>query len=504
MVKLKVFVLLVADDGRPGLIEGVGLGHVGPEPEVGRVGLVRSRPGRLGLLDGVGLGHLRIEGPDVARPAGDDRRSLLLRVGLGNWVIGHARTLPPGRPAATTSGRYRVLPVTRPDPTDLLITGATVCAPDGLWSPGWLHVGADGRIAGLGAGDPTLPPSSCLPAARHLDARGLILAPGFIDLHVHGGDGAEAMDADPDGLRHMARFHARHGVTGIVPTTWAAGEGAIRAACEAIAEAAGRVPGGATILGAHLEGPWINPNRCGAQDPAHIRPPDAGEAVRLLDTGVVRLVALAPEIPGSAAVIGACRERGVTVSAGHTEAGYDDMVAAVAAGVRHVTHTYNAMGGLGHREPGAVGAALALPELRCEVIADGIHVHPGALAVLARAKGPGGVVLVSDATRAAGLPEGVVDLGGREGYHCGGAVRLADGRLAGSALTLDRAVATFARATGWGWEHLWRAAAANAAAALGLTDTGSLVAGHAADLVLLDGTGAVVRTMVGGETVFAA
>src|SRR5205085_5125512 len=159
---------------------------------------------------------------------------------------------------------------------------------------------------------------------------------GFIDVHVHGGDGADAMDADPDGLRRIARFHATHGVTAWLPTTWSAPPAAVEAAVAAVAEAAGPVDGGATILGAHLEGPWINPARAGAQDPAGIRPPDLAEASRLLDIrpGVVRLVALAPEMPGASAVIAECVGRGVVVAAGHTDAGWDDMVAAVAAGVR--------------------------------------------------------------------------------------------------------------------------------------------------------------------------
>jgi N-acetylglucosamine-6-phosphate deacetylase len=202
-------------------------------------------------------------------------------------------------------------------------------------------------------------------------------------------------------------------------------------------------------------------------------------------------------------VIAECRARGVTVSAGHTEAGWDDMVAAVGAGVRHVTHTFNAMAGLGHREPGTAGAALALPELRCELIADGHHVHAGAMAVLARAKGPAGVVLISDAVRAAGLADGDVDLGGRTAQHCCGAVRLADGRLAGSVLTLDVALRRFAAATGWVWPDLARAAAGNAATALGLNTKGRLAAGLDADLVLLDddGAGDVLLTVVEGRIV---
>jgi N-acetylglucosamine-6-phosphate deacetylase len=433
----------------------------------------------------------------------------------------------------------------REAPPPLLITGSTVVAADGLWSPGWL-VAAGGRIQALGPGEaPGGVRAEVTALGTVVDGRGCLLLPGFLDVHVHGGDGADAMDADADGLRRMARFHARHGVTSLLPTTWSAPPAALEAAVGAIAEAAGPVDGGATILGAHLEGPWINPARAGAQNPTGIRPPDPAEARRLLEIrpgivrpthsasgggplsrppavgvpgggrpspsptsnvgpgGVVRLLALAPEMPGAADVIGECRERGVVVAAGHTEANWGEMVAAVAAGVRHVTHTFNAMGGLGHREPGTAGAALAMPELRCELIADGHHVHPGAMAVLARAKGPEGVVLISDAVRAAGLPEGDVDLGGRTAQQCCGAVRLADGRLAGSVLTLDVALRRFAAASGWDWPDLARAAAGNAADALGLATKGRLAAGLDADLVLLadGGAGEILLTVVEGRIV---
>ncbi|HEU5449302.1 MAG TPA: N-acetylglucosamine-6-phosphate deacetylase [Acidimicrobiia bacterium] len=392
-----------------------------------------------------------------------------------------------------------------PTPPPLLIAGATLVAAEELWSPGWL-VAAGGRIQALGPGEaPGGVRAEVTALGTVVDGRGAVLLPGFIDVHVHGGDGADSMDADPDGLRRMARFHARHGVTALLPTTWSAPPSALEAAVAAIADAAGPVEGGATIAGAHLEGPWINPARAGAQDPAGIRPPDGAEARRLLDLrrGVVKLVALAPEMPGADEVIEECRARGVVVAAGHTEADWGEMVAAVAAGVRHVTHTFNAMAGLGHRQPGTAGAALALPELRCELIADGHHVHAGAMAVLARAKGPGGVVLISDAIRAAGLAEGEVDLGGRAAQHCCGAVRLADGRLAGSVLTLDVALRNFAAASGWGWPDLARAAAGNAADALGLSSKGRLAPGLDADLVLLgeDGAGEVLLTVVEGRVV---
>ena len=381
----------------------------------------------------------------------------------------------------------------------MLFCGGSVCAAEGVWSPGWLATEGH-RIAALGPGEP--PPVA--DGAEAVDATGLWLVPGFIDLHVHGGDGADAMDADPESLRRMARFHATHGVTALLPTTWTATEVATTAALEAVAESVGPVEGGATILGAHLEGPWLNRARCGAQEADLIRPAEPAEARRFLDTGVVRLVALAPEVEDNQGVIGECRERGVTVAAGHTQAGYEEMVEAVRLGVRHVTHTFNAMAPFGHREPGTVGAALALAELRCELIADGVHVHPAAMALLARAKGPDGVVLVSDATRAAGYPEGPVDLGGRAAVSHGGALRLADGRLAGSVCTLDTARRVFAAATGWGPAELAAAASGNAAAAIGLSAKGSLAAGADADLVLLDGDGTVRLTMAEGRVVYQA
>jgi N-acetylglucosamine-6-phosphate deacetylase len=391
-----------------------------------------------------------------------------------------------------------------PAPPPLLIAGATVVAAEDLWSPGWL-VAAGGRIQALGPGEaPGGVRAEVSALGTVVDGRGCVLVPGFIDVHVHGGDGADAMDADPDGLRRMARFHARHGVTSLLPTTWSAPPAVLEAAVGAIAGVAGPVDGGATIVGAHLEGPWINPARAGAQDPAGIRLPDVAEARRLMDIGrgVVRLVALAPEMPGAGAVIEECVRRGVVVAAGHTEATWEDMQAACDLGVRHVTHTFNAMGGLGHRAPGTAGAALALAELRCELIADGHHVHAGAMAVLARAKGSGGVVLISDAIRAAGLPEGDVDLGGRPASHRCGAVRLADGTLAGSVLTLDAALRNFAAATGWDWPDLALAASGNAASALGLSSKGRLDRGLDADLVLLgDDGGEVLMTVVEGRIV---
>jgi N-acetylglucosamine-6-phosphate deacetylase len=234
-----------------------------------------------------------------------------------------------------------------------------------------------------------------------------------------------------------------------------------------------------------------------------MQPPEPGELESYLDSGIVRLMTVAPELhPG---VVAELRRRGITASAGHTDATYAQMVEAVEGGVRHATHTYNAMRPLHHREPGTVGACLTLGELRCELIADGHHVAPAAMDVLLRARGRDAVILVSDAVRPTGLPEGEHQLDDRTIEVRDGAVRLPDGALAGSVLTLDRALRNFAAATGHEPWELWPAASANAAASIGVADRkGRLEPGLDADLVLLDPGGAISATIVEGEMVHSS
>jgi N-acetylglucosamine-6-phosphate deacetylase len=338
-----------------------------------------------------------------------------------------------------------------------------------------------------------------------IDGHGLTLLPGFIDVHVHGALGHEVMDADADGLAQMARFLAGHGVTSFLPTTWTGPRDRTLAALECIAETMRRPrpPGAARILGAHMEGPYLNPKRAGAQDPAKMRPPEPGELERFLDVGIVRLMTVAPELPTNGPVLDELRRRGITASAGHTDATYAQMVEAVERGVRHATHTYNAMRPLHHRDPGTVGACLTLDALRCELIADGHHVDPVAMDVLLRARGITGVVLVSDAVRPAGLPEGLHPLDDRTVEVRDGSVRLPDGGLAGSVLTLDRALRNLADATGRDFAELWPTASANAANSIGVSDRkGRFEAGLDADLVLLDADATVQAAIVEGEPAY--
>jgi N-acetylglucosamine-6-phosphate deacetylase len=303
----------------------------------------------------------------------------------------------------------------------------------------------------------------------------------------------------------MARFFAGHGVTAWLPATMTATGPDTERALEAVRAAAGPVDGGATILGAYLEGPYLNPARAGAQDAALIRAADPAEAARLLDLGVARVLVLAPEVEQNRWLIAEAAARGVTVSAGHTDATYDQALQAVEDGVRHVTHAFNAMPPLGHREPGMLGAALVTPELRCELVADNVHVHPAAMRLLVEAKGADGVVLVSDAVRATGLEEGAYTVGDQPAFHMDGAIRLADGTLAGSVLTLDRALHNLQAATGRPLAELWPAASRNAAQAIGVDDRkGSLEPGKDADLVLLDPSLRVVVTVAEGAVVHGA
>jgi N-acetylglucosamine-6-phosphate deacetylase len=311
------------------------------------------------------------------------------------------------------------------------------------------------------------------------------------------------MDASREGLEEMARFYASHGVTAFLATTWTASHASVMKALGMVKQLQGPIRGGATVLGVHLEGPYLNPARCGAQDINLIRRAEKDEALEILDSGVVRLLALAPEYDENLWLIDECVRRGVTVSAAHTTANYEQMQRAVEHGVTHLTHTYNAMQPLGHRELGTVGAAMVMPQIHCELIADNIHVHPAAQKILFDTKGVDGVILITDAIRPAGLPEGDYILDEREIHTQSGAVRLNDGTLAGSVLTMERALQNACRATGRPLAEMWVASSLNAARAIGISNRkGSLEMGKDADFVLLDDDFNVCLTVAEGITVF--
>src|SRR6266508_894551 len=382
-----------------------------------------------------------------------------------------------------------------------LIHNARLFTPNHPGLMGWLLI-ERGLIRALGFGNtPDFSHDASIPS---LDAQGNNLLPGFIDLHVHGAMGHESMDASPSGLEQMARFYASHGVTSFLATTWTANRASIMKALELVEEMQGRIRGGSTLLGTQLEGPYLNPTRCGAQDVNLIRRAEKEEALEFLESGVIRLLALAPEFEENLWLIDECVQRWITVSAAHTTANYEQMQRAVAHGVTHLTHSYNAMQPLGHRELGTIGAAMAFPQMSCELIADNIHVHPAAQKILVDVKTPSGVILVTDAIRAAGLSDGDYRLDERSVHIQDGAVRLLDGTLAGSVLTMERALQNVCFATGRALAEMWITSSLNAARAIGISaQKGSLEVGKDADLVLLDESFHVRSTIVQGEVVFS-
>lgn len=317
------------------------------------------------------------------------------------------------------------------------------------------------------------------------------IIPGFVDVHVHGGGGADTMDG-PDGVYTLARFHRSYGTTALLPTTITERTEAITTALHGVAEVQRAAPEhAATILGAHVEGPFINDQRLGAQPP-FARAPDLTELATWLDTGVVRVMTLAPELPGAETVLPAFAEHSVRASIGHTNATYAEVTEFLGAACEHgvqtgFTHLYNAMTGLTHRAPGAVGAALTCPNSFGELILDLHHVHEAGALVAAQALGAR-FMLVTDAMRAAGQTSGTSELGGQTVHVANGTARLADGTLAGSMLTMWEA---FQNAQRIGLTVAQASYAASSAPAqyLGLNDYGVIQNGARADLLVLHSDG---------------
>jgi N-acetylglucosamine-6-phosphate deacetylase len=380
--------------------------------------------------------------------------------------------------------------------TRLVVHGGSVVTPDGL-APADVVV-QDGHIAEVRRG--ALPQR---PAAGDgtvvVDAGGHLVAPGFVDLQCNGALGID-LAREPERLWEIAAALPRWGVTAWLPTIVTARPGTIERALDTLA--AGPPPGSPPVarpLGLHLEGPFLAESRRGAHPRDLLRRPESAEIERWRPEEGVALVTVAPELPGALDLVGVLASRGVVVSAGHTAIDNDGALAAVDAGVTWVTHLFNAMAPLHHREPGLAGVALADERLRAGVIADGVHLHPTTVVAAHRALGRR-LTLVTDAVAALGMPAGRSRLGRTEiDVHEDGSVRLTDGTLAGSALSLDQAVRNLAAWSGCPVEEAVAAATSTPAAVLGRDDIGAVVAGAPADLVVLDDELRVVTTLVAGR-----
>ena len=401
----------------------------------------------------------------------------------------------------------------------IALTGATIVLADRAVGPGNLVLDGD-RIAEVA-------PTRRLPTgAREVDLHGCFIVPGFVDVHVHGVEGCDTLDA-PAPIAEIARRLTRYGVTAFCPTTVACSPAALRTVLAAVGEArATPIPGGARVLPAHLESNFINPEYRGAQPLACLRlPPAAGRPAdgpgpRAAASGTVftaedilaeiaaarpsvGILTVAPELEGAIALIQELVAHGHRVSLGHSAATYDEGLAGIAAGARGATHLFNRMPPLHHRRPGLAGAVLESGEVAAEIVCDGYHVHPAMLRAAVASKGPARTMAITDGTAGSGLPVGSRGaLGGRTITVRESAAFLDDGTLAGSVLTMDRAFRLLVETVELSLVDAATMCATTPARELGLDGVGRIAAGALADLAVLDGRLHVTQTWVAGELVF--
>lgn len=340
-------------------------------------------------------------------------------------------------------------------------------------------------------------------STKHFDFPEMIIAPGFIDIHIHGNAGYDVMDADDSALTTIQRALARHGVTSYLPTTVSAPEDRILRALEHLGKAVSYADNrdGAHPVGIHLEGPFISHAKRGVHPPDSLVQPSVQQLERFwqASSGTLRMMTIAPELPGATETIQHARKLGVHASLGHSNATYKEAQQGISAGADHATHTFNAMRALDHREPGILGAALTDDRLTADIIADGIHIDPSMVKLFLAAKGEERAILITDAISATGMGDGRYKLGGLEvevkGDRCD-----YQGKLAGSVLTLDRAVRNTMAFAGWTMQQAIRLATHNPARLLGMTQrSGTIAPGSDADLVILTPGGEVVQTFVSGR-----
>ena len=391
----------------------------------------------------------------------------------------------------------------------LCIQNAHVVAPGRDLGVIDVRVGADGRIAAAGGADAA--PRS---GDRVLDARGQTLIPGFVDIHSHGRGGFDFCDATDEAFDAIGRGKLIDGVTSFLATGLTLPEDGLAAFCRATERYKTRVATGATVgaecLGVHLEGPFFAPAMAGAQNPAFLRDPDAALVKRLHAISPVRIVSLAPELPGAEECIRELAEAGIVVSGGHSEADYAAFEKTRAAGMRHLTHFCNAMLPAHHLRPTMVNGGLIADDVRTEIICDGVHLSDAMIRLVAKAKGPEGVLLITDAMRAAACPDGLYELGGLRVLVERGRATLADvpfdpkaivSNVAGSVALFPVCFRRWARLCGFPLCEAVKAAGWNQLRSLGVRDRGDIAPGQRADLVLLDSDFTPIETISRGRVI---
>lgn len=337
---------------------------------------------------------------------------------------------------------------------------------------------------------------------KEIDARGMYVSPGFIEIHMHGRNGYDAMDSSYEAINGISKALIGSGVTGFLATTMTMPEDDIKKAVMTVGESMGRVQG-ARLMGLHMEGPFISKEHKGAQPEEYIQKPSMEEYLKLCDgfQNIVKLATVAPEIEGATEFIRQLADMGTVVSMGHTNATYEEAMRGIEAGIKSSTHTYNGMRGLHHREPGALGAVFD-SDIFAEMICDGVHVHFAVLRALLKIKGVERSILITDSMRAAGMDDGVYDLGGQQVFVKDGQARLKDGTIAGSTLTLDRAVYNAVKHLGVTIPEAVRMASYNPAVLLGIDDMGEIKKGNLADIILFDENIKIKGMYISGERIF--
>ncbi|MCL2547687.1 MAG: N-acetylglucosamine-6-phosphate deacetylase [Symbiobacteriaceae bacterium] len=337
-----------------------------------------------------------------------------------------------------------------------------------------------------------------------VDLQGCWLAPGFIDIHLHGAGGVDALDGSVESIRRIALKHLENGTTSLYPTLVSATPQEMRQGILAIKEAMNDSELSGRILGVHLEGPFLNPRFGGSHDLSLLRNPKdcRAEWQEYLDESVIKLITLAPELPGSEELVRAAVARGITIAIGHSGADYEAVREARTWGVNQCSHLFNAMLGLHQREPGTAGSVLALESFYAQFIADGIHLHPALLSIIARIKGSEKGILISDAISSAGMPDGEYPLGGRNVILKDGVARTQEGNLAGSSISLCDAVRTMVTKTTTGLQTAVQMATLTPARAMGIESSkGSLNKGRDADLVVLNDNLKVLQVWSRGKQI---
>lgn len=362
---------------------------------------------------------------------------------------------------------------------------------------GWVLV-KDGTIEQLGRGQ-TGPKAESV-----LDAGGRLLAPGFIDVHIQGAGGADVLDATPEALATIAKTCARCGVTSYLATT-VYKPGRDNRHLEVASECIGHDLGGARLRGTHLEGPFISPKKRGMIQPDCLTnpSPSALDAILSKTGDSLAMMTVAPELSGGLDLVRALVDRGVVASLGHTSATYEETLGGFDAGINHVTHLFNVMPSLHHRNPGPLGAIFERPDVTVQVIADGVHLHPSVVRLVFAAVGPGRFVTITDGMQALGLPDGHYTYNDIPYEARDGAARYKDGTLIGTAVGLNRILARLVQFTGCSTATAIRTVTENAAAVLGIdTKTGAIAVGYDADLVVLEEDLSVHTTVVAGRVVY--